>query len=1624
MDNNELDKILKEKLKNSILPPEEFKNKIKNKIEQEKIKINAKKFETKNQKINKIKYFSKYLSMVAMLIVIITVGVNVYVKDKENKDIVIIKTITPTKLESGAIANDSEFIIEVEGKNTNIQDVQKSLYVDPPIDYIIEKTSNKDKYKLKFKQNIPSSTIVKLQYIKDQITENSWAYQTSDKLAIIKTYPENQSFGVSENSTIEIEFSDANVENFEKHVEIVPNISGNWEHLGKVWRFTPEENMILEHEYIVNVKSGITANKKTINEDYKFSFVVGEKYNCLQQEKASIDGIITAKTGKKITIRCIDFSDNNNNNVKVEIGKFNNISDFEEYVETKNYSKANMVEEMNSKIQVESDYYKSIELKNSLSNGFYVAIVKNELGAEQFNCPIQISDYSAYVMETERDVLAWVAKKDELMENVEVEYLGRKIKTNSDGIAKFTEITDNSEEIKYLKIENELIIGVYNYSFERYPTAYLYTDKRLYKNTDTINVWGFIPKKMFLEKIENEFYIKLGNEKKHKINVDEDGNFKDVINIKNHITENIGVGLYYKDSEISSRYISIENYELQNYIYDVILDKNYAEEGEEIELKVKATHITGLIVPNKKITINTGENKEFYDKNGDLIHGNLITETTGEDGIAHFTVKINDAKDIESAMYPFYQAIEIYNGEEVEYNNLINNVDIKVLNRNVYSEDKSNNDTYRLELHKLANNKNIDIYNNLEVLYDGAYETEVNIRLKEEKSESYVSHYEYNEYTKENVPIYEIKELPENIINLKKVISKDGIAEISKAEIQNLIKENTENEIYFYSLLFEFVDLRGRKIQDEIYYENNSYFTSKVGYYWDNDSVEINTSDDRMYEINMIGSLTDNNMVYRYLLQHGSYKEYNIGENVQCILSESTLKGIKEIENDGKLLAIKFRERILGTNVTSENNINYIFENEDYIGFKTTSCYFIDGKFYRMPIEFFRADNSKKFINIEITSDKEEYKPGDTVNLDIKTTANNNPIKANLNISVVNEALFVNREDNTDILDTIWQPKGYATYTFSTDIDWLRNTYGGGAGGQGDSNVREKFEDTVYFEQITTNRNGEAKISFKLPDNITTYRITTHASNSDLYTGVNNKRIKSKKEFFIQSIEPRGIKNTDDVVLNVNSISENKYNIQYEFEIEEIGKKINTQGSTNSIQKANFGKLKSGIYHAKISGKSEVGEDTIRYEFKVAPSYQEIKFKKTVNIDNDTIIKPTKNPIVLEIYNKNMKNYIEYIDFIEKTVTSRLDTQIAYNKIQEIKEKLYGKEEKIQNIDLNRYELDGYFKNSEYSSEDLVLTALAKYYGNLNQIEVNLREGDNIFQYYLIKSAENKPVLNDLLYLKEEKNIDNYNKLLVTLSLEFLGDYQNAKELYSSIKLAQNEHEDFEWLEAIIETFISKENSKQKINDVINKNPSNEYIRFAILSYFNNNNIEIEQRENIKIHSNTLNEEIEINGIEIKTLYIYDEDLSNINFETQSKDLAVSYYYQTSFKEIENTAFTEDIKITGKGKPIVGNTIKLSIDFESNQKALYGVEYEGIIKIALPNSLRLALNTNDYIFDNGCYIVENNIETISVFKPYDCVKIELPLLVTNEGKYKIENIICKTDEDYHISNELEFEVLK
>ena len=964
----------------------------------------------------------------------------------------------------------------------------------------------------------------------------------------------------------------------------------------------------------------------------------------------------------------------------------------------------------------------------------------------------------------------------------------------------------------------------------------------------------------------------------------------------------------------------------------------------------------------------------------------------------------NKTKEDEKTYIVTNMYMEVYNGDLEEYNDTVTTKDVELIYRDIYTTVNNIGSNYELSAYKLQKDKEMEVSYDLKELYDDEYNTTVEIDLKESRNEKKVVKYELDKYTKTNKPVYDYV-ITENTQKITEINMKNGKMNYDINSLK--MKDNTEVYSYTYTLIFKLQDRSGKEIEiKKIIYRDEK--DVELGY-----SYGFFSNLGRLAYKQNISYYYD---IFRYFLK-ADVTNSNIGDTAKFTLSESIAnKGNQEIDNNGKLLLISAQENILTTKITDKNEIEYKFEEKDFPGCKITSAYYYNGKFYRMPIYYYDFNEETRKIDIDIKSDKTEYKPGDEVNLTIKTTNNNKPIKTFVNISVVNEAVFAVQEDSTEIVSTIYQDPEYPIYTYSSYFDFISKEPDGFGGGGGDT--RGNFGDTAYFDTVYTDSNGVANVKFKLPDNVTTYRVTVHSANEDVYVGVNKIDITSKLDFFIQSTEPRNVKTTDDLVLNATSIASEQYNVKYQFTIEELNKTLEAEETTNSITTVNFGKLDYGTYHVVIRGSGNNQEDAITYPINIIESAQEVKKYTKININETPEIKPTKNPIVLEIYNRNMEKYIDYIDFIENTLTERLDTQIAYNEIQKIRTKYYGSSNNQVNINMAKYRdtknYTDYLKNLENANTDIVLTALIQYYAKdyisgLN-IDPFINDDNNLFEQYLLASANKKTVLTDLLQLKEEKDIENYNKLLVTLSLEFLGDYQNAKDLYNQIELNSEEKEEYKSITAIIETFINKENSSKIIDELIANSPEDEYLRFAILSFFQNNETDISNEEEIKIISSNINETIKLNGMTVKTYVVNNKELDTIKFETNSNDIIVRYYYQTLLENIESENISEDMSIKIIGNLKKNSTIYLQINCNDTEAKE--------LRIALPNSLRLA-NTENL---KGYWIMNNAIDYISVYKQKGYSSIKIPLIVTLDGNYKFENIVNNQNGIYHISNSLDLDI--
>ena len=183
-------------------------------------------------------------------------------------------------------------------------------------------------------------------------------------------------------------------------------------------------------------------------------------------------------------------------------------------------------------------------------------------------------------------------------------------------------------------------------------------------------------------------------------------------------------------------------------------------------------------------------------------------------------------------------------------------------------------------------------------------------------------------------------------------------------------------------------------------------------------------------------------------------------------------------------------------------------------------------------------------LSIEILPDKEQYQPGDEATVTLRATnSHGDPVSAELSLAVVDEAIFSLSEDLSAVmLDTFYfkRPNQIANYNAMMPQRrlwyYVHDDYGGmGGGGDDGANgkPRRDFKDTAaWYPVLQTDANGEVTVTFKLPDNLTSWRMTAKGATADTQVGETIHNVTTWKPFIVRPSLPRILTAGDELLLS------------------------------------------------------------------------------------------------------------------------------------------------------------------------------------------------------------------------------------------------------------------------------------------------------------------------------------------------------------------------------------------------------------------------------------------------------------------------------------------------------------
>ena len=181
----------------------------------------------------------------------------------------------------------------------------------------------------------------------------------------------------------------------------------------------------------------------------------------------------------------------------------------------------------------------------------------------------------------------------------------------------------------------------------------------------------------------------------------------------------------------------------------------------------------------------------------------------------------------------------------------------------------------------------------------------------------------------------------------------------------------------------------------------------------------------------------------------------------------------------------------------------------------------------------FNVSTSDKYLDVAIKPSREKLRPSEKLNVDIKVTRSHKKgHRSELTVMVVDEAvLSLTGYTPPDLVKIVYSHRGLSVRVndnrpfIITEEELLQKGTGYGGGLMGEiagTRVRKKFLKLAYYNpNLITDENGKVSFSFKVPDNLTTWKIMVVAVGEENLFGYGDKKVVVTQPFILRPVFPR-----------------------------------------------------------------------------------------------------------------------------------------------------------------------------------------------------------------------------------------------------------------------------------------------------------------------------------------------------------------------------------------------------------------------------------------------------------------------------------------------------------------------
>ena len=1345
-------------------------------------------------------------------------------------------TVTPLSYTATGVEVSSSFALTTPFETT-AEELAETLSIDgQPALHIVQNSTTE--FLITPSMELSPNSLYVIMISREDEDDVSWAFQTTARFQIVSNYPHDTAVNVPVNTGIEITFSDEGYTPIETFFSITPNVEGAFQYHKNTAVFIPAK---LEYRtvYTVTLRAGIKlgGTNEELTTDRVFSFETeaepafeqkhpsetvhfSTRYSELPTTEAPRMGMRTnsahgtQKPDPKITV----YKFGSYEEALSAIKELTSVPRWAWFVRDDNFidtSALTSVMSFNAREQYDNST-RSLTLPDKLSQGFY--LVHAELEESQDQIVLQITDLPVHVVADDNKAIVWVNDITTGAATANAEVLdvstGKTVQTDENGIAILDRMPadDGSEHLIITSQDGKTCLWLRTPRFDYwywyggydwwggvsggdlYWTA-LQLDRTLFKSDDNVNFFGFVQDRRGEEEISNVTVTLTrgfrgwdfgARDLLHRQVVPvRSGTYSGEIPLPNLDPGSYNIIVNHGDIILGNIYFSVQYYVKPPYMINLTSDKVAAFAGETVTFDITAEFFDGTPVSNLNVSysiygssLNTsGYSEAATDIDGKISIRQTISPQAGSQGEASLWFNA-EATLPEMGLTTRYAYVRAF----------INNIDVSAAGTRTDGNAKLTVDVNTITLERLNNGTATHYRDFLDTPVAGKHLNVAVYRVYYVKTE--VGTY-YDFVEKRNMPRYWYERMEEHIDSFSMTTNTDGTA------TREFKVPDREFESYYAKITTG--DGNGRRIEETAFigrdYSNFFSYAGMNDYYLD-----------------------------------GALDNYAIGQNVTLTVMRDT-----DPVTRGGFLFVNMQNGILDFHCGS-NPYTFTFARE-HIPNVAVMAYYFDGSRYHTEgwnmQAYVNYDFSANDLTIEIQSDKAAYKPGDTCALTVTVKdKSGNPVQTNLNISIVDEALFALQDYSVDTLRSLYHhvstglKYAHATHRFyipdlGDDADEesealydeapLATPAAGETAGSAEEEtyLRELFKDTAFFATVQTNARGEATHTFRLPDNITSWRLTASGISNTLYAGNTIKHIIVTNPMFLNY-------STGDVFLtgDTPAVGVNAYGTSLTG-AETIAFEVWDENNPETVFRANGAAFErvniplwemknEGVYALIIKATASNGtSDMVRHQYQVLTTHREVFEAAYYDVTTDTVFEVGSGGLTnITFTDRGRSELMWQLIHLKNVDGNRLEALIARREAEKLLTKYfpdYMEHATLSEFNIREYQRsDGGIAFLPHSESDLTTTVKVMPY-ILTQVSTGSL-ADYLYDIFEEDNAENKvmalyglallrqPVmaeLNDYLLLEE---ISAKDAVYLALAYISLGETEIASRIYASRIVPHLEH--------------------------------------------------------------------------------------------------------------------------------------------------------------------------------------------------------------------------------------------